>query len=88
MFRSVYVEWDVKGVTYAVVCCLINCFGVLAFMFALRGGNDVGYISSLSSVSPIVTLMLSALLLGEQPTIRSMIGIAMVTIGVFIASWR
>jgi transporter family protein len=80
--------WNTKGVAYSIVQCFFNIIGAIAFMFALRGGNDVGAITSLISISPIITLMLSSLFLGEQPELKSMIGIFIVVIGVTIAAWK
>jgi len=79
-------NWDRVGIAWTTAAILLNVLGGLAFMYALQLKNDVGVVASLSSASPIITLMLSALFLGEQPTMKSVIGIGFVLFGVLLAS--
>jgi uncharacterized membrane protein len=58
------------------------------FGYALRAGNDAGVVTSLSSLSPIVTMMLSFLLLGERPSVASAVGCALVLVGVALISFK
>lgn len=80
--------WDTKDVIISIAAIIINVVTSIAFMYVLRGGNDVGMMSSLVSASPVITLMLSTLFLGEQPTFRSATGVALVLIGVTITAWK
>lgn len=80
--------WDKVGLFWTLIATLVNTVGTIVFMFALRQQNDAGFVSSLAGASPIITLMLSALFLGERPDIKQAIGVAFVLAGVVIASGR
>lgn len=79
-------DWDARGMLWSIAAVCLNIVGSIAFMYALQIRNDVGLVSALGSASPIITLMLSALFLGEQPSLKSVIGIGLVLIGVMLAS--
>lgn len=81
-------QWATSGILWVVAATLINVVGTLAFLFALRQGNDAGFISSLAGASPIITVMLSALFLGETPGAKQAVGIALVLLGVIVASGK
>lgn len=81
-------EWSWKGVAWTVVATAVASFGGIMFGFALRAGNDAGVVTSLSSLSPIITMMLSFLLLGERPSLTSAVGCALVLAGVAIITLR
>lgn len=81
-------EWSWKGVAWTVTGTIVASFGGIMFGFALRSGNDAGVVTSLSSVSPVITLMLSFLLLGERPSLTSAVGCALVLAGVALISFR
>ena len=78
--------WDAKGIIVTAIAIAINCVASLAFMYALQLRNDVGVVGAMVSASPVITLMLSALFLGEAPSLRSVVGIGMVLVGVLLAS--
>ncbi len=80
--------WDARAVMWTLLATVINTAGTIAFLFAVRQHNDVGFVSSLAGASPIVTLLLSVMLLGERLDARQAIGIAIVLLGVVIASGR
>lgn len=80
--------FDPKGVAWAVVGTIIASLAGISFGFALRSGNDAGVVTALSSLSPIVTMMLSFALLGERPSLASAVGCALVLAGVAIISLR
>ncbi len=77
-----------KGVGIAVSATVVASFGGVMFGFALRSGNDAGVVSALSSLSPIITMMLSFFLLGERPSFLSALGCALVLAGVALISYR
>ena len=81
-------EWPRVGVAWSVAATLVGSFGGIMFGFALRAGNDAGVVTSLSSLSPIVTMFLSFLLLGERPSLASAVGCALVLLGVTLISFR
>lgn len=81
-------EWSWRGVVWTVIATLVASFGGIMFGFALRAGNDAGVVTSLSSLSPILTMFLSFLLLGERPSFTSAVGCGLVLAGVAIISMK
>lgn len=81
-------SWDPTGIFWCIACSAIATLGAVILMYALRSGHDTGVVAAMGSVSPIVTVMLAALFLGEQPNIRQGFGILLVLIGVIVASGR
>ncbi len=80
--------WNISGVIWCLICSLLATLGAVILMYALRTGHDTGVVAALGSVSPIVTVMLAALFLGEQPNLKQAVGIFLVLVGVIIASGR
>lgn len=82
------ISWSWSSTLWTIACCIIVNVSNILFMFALRSGHDTGVVSALASASPVVTIMLAFLFLGEQPDWRQALGILLVLIGVIIASGR
>jgi uncharacterized membrane protein len=80
--------WNKTGIAWSAASICLSIVASVAFMYALQQRNDAGIVGGLVSASPVVTLMLSALFLGEQPTLRSVVGVGMVLVGVCIASGK
>jgi uncharacterized membrane protein len=76
------IDW--RGVVWAVVGTTVASFGGIMFGYALKAGNDAGVGTSLSAASPIITIMLSFLLLGERPTASSALGCLLVLLGIIV----
>lgn len=83
---QIYSIFSYKALFVTLLCCVIGNISNIIFMFALRNSTDTGTIASLASASPIITIMLAALFLGEQPDLKQSIGIFFVLIGVIVAS--
>jgi len=79
---------DMRGVFWAVVATALASFGGIMFGYALRSANDVGVMSTLVSLSPILTMMLSFALLGERPSSYSAVGCVLVLAGMALISVR
>jgi uncharacterized membrane protein len=73
---------------WALLATIVASCGSIAFGFALRSGNDAGMVTALSSASPVITIMLSFLILGERPSVQSAVGCALVLLGIFITVWK
>ena len=82
------VDIDRKGIIWAVIATAIASFGGIMFGYALKSGNDAGVVTSLSSLSPIITMFLSFAILGERPSASSACGCALVLAGVALISFR
>lgn len=73
-----------RGVFWAIVATAVASAGGITFGYALRSGNDAGVMSAMSAASPVITIMLSFVLLGERPSWSSGVGCLFVLVGVFI----
>ena len=80
-------NWSRAGIVWTLAATLVHIVAAFFFNNVLRSGNDVGIVSALSSASPVITLMLSFMILNEQPSLSGMIGMALVLIGIVIMSF-
>lgn len=76
------------GTFWMVLATIVGIFGNILFGYALRASSEVGVTTTLASSSPIITMMLAFLFIGERPTIQSAIGCAVVILGIIIISMR
>lgn len=62
-------------------------FGIIAsqlIFYKLAHAYDIHKVTALTFVSPVFTVILAAVLLGENPTMSHIIGIILVVIGVML----
>lgn len=59
-------EYSSMGIGLIILCTVIHIIGAVAFGFLLKESNNVGVLSALVSLSPVVTVTLSMIFLGEQ----------------------
>jgi len=78
--------WCGSGITINILSLLFNAAAGLAFMKLIGLSNNVGLMSSLTSLNVIITLFLSAIFLHETVNTKSLIGITLMLLGAFIAS--
>lgn len=71
------------GIIFSTLAYICSICASLAFLFAIRQGN-VGTTSVLISASPVITIALAIVFLGEKLTTSKLIGIAFVMLGVII----
>jgi transporter family protein len=76
---------DSTGLLWAVITSITGLIAYAAFTFALRSGN-VGTTTILCSTYPILTLVLSALFLGEAITLPKLAGMFMVLGGMVLVA--
>lgn len=81
------IEWA-KGLPWVVAGTLLNVVCNMMFLWALRFGGSVGVVSLLAAASPVLSLSLAAALLGEVPTPRQALGVALILVGGFLVSRR
>jgi uncharacterized membrane protein len=79
--------WSTSGILWTLAATMVHVIAAFFFNNVLRSGNDAGVVSALSSASPVITLMLSFMILHEQPSITGMIGMAFVMLGICIMSF-
>ena len=78
------VGYDVKGVAYAIACLLSYVIAAVLFGYLLKGSSDVGMVSVMVAMNPIVTVLLSVSLLGEQFTLKKGVAAILMLLGLFL----
>jgi len=78
-------ELNVRGVLWQTVACVLTTTAVVAFSEASRT-VPVHLVVGLTSLYPVVTLVLSAVFLGEPVTLLRAAGILVITLGVVMVS--
>src|SRR5271165_113411 len=74
--------FNINGVIWAVLATLSATMAGLAFIYCIRGGNNVATLYSISMTSPIViTLILTSIFFGEQITMMKVIGMTLIIAG-------
>jgi uncharacterized membrane protein len=61
-------DYNLTGISFAVLCNLVHICGAIAMGYLFRGSPNAGVISAMVSMSPLITLSLSMALLGEHMT--------------------
>jgi len=62
-----------SGVFIAIVGTILYMIGSVLFNFLIKGSNDLGSITAMSSLSPIITVILSCMFLDEKLTISKIV---------------
>src|SRR5258706_8441615 len=76
-------QYDVKGVTYSIIASLVAQIGSLAFIYA-ADKQSIGSLTGMIGIYPIVTIILSIVLLGEQFSNQKLVGISLAIIGILL----
>jgi|ERR1019366_4190327 uncharacterized membrane protein len=71
------------GIIFSVLASVCSVVATLAFLFAIQNGN-VGTTSVLVAASPVITIALAVVFLGEKLTLSKLIGVAFVMFGVIV----
>ena len=79
-------DWSPTGIGLASTAVLMNTACSISFMYLIGTSNNVGMITSMTSLSMVVTMIASSMFLGEQITTRGVLGATLILLGVFIAS--
>ncbi len=69
------IEYDSRGVMYAVVCVFIYTGATVLFSFALKETKSPGAVAALVSLSPIITISLAFFFLDEKFTVTKAIAL-------------
>lgn len=75
------------GVWYAIIGTLIYMAGGMCFNFLIKGSNNLGAISAMTSLSPVITLFLSFLFLGEKITVFKMIAFVLAMMSAILINY-
>jgi len=61
-------SYAATGIGFAVLCNLVHIIGAITIGYLFRGSPNAGVISAMASMSPLITLSLSMMFLGEHLT--------------------
>jgi uncharacterized membrane protein len=83
---SVPINWGVDGPTLAAATQILNSIGALTLVYAFRYGKAIVVSPLTNAGAPLITAVLSILLLGTAPTATKLAGIALALVAaVFLA---
>jgi uncharacterized membrane protein len=77
-----------SGLFWIVIATVAGMIGNVLFCYALRSSSEPGVATVLASASPIVTLMLTFVFMGERPSLQTAMGCALVLLGIILVSSR
>lgn len=78
-----HLEWSPQGFGWSAAAGFVNFFGFLAFFAAIEKGK-VSTIIAMSSLYPVITILLSILFLHEKISSREGLGIACALLAGFL----
>jgi transporter family protein len=78
-----HIEWSPQGFGWSAAAGFVNFVGFLAFFAAVEKGK-VSTVIAMSSLYPVVTILLSILLLDEKISSREGLGIACALLAGFL----
>lgn len=76
-----------RGVLASMAYGICGIGGSFLFLLALKAGGDNSVIVPFTALYPLVTLILSVLLLGERPSPIHLLGAAFAVVAVVLLSW-
>lgn len=71
--RQGHTSYPTSALVYTVICVFTSIAAGLAYGFALQKSDSPGVIAALASLSPVVTMGLSILFLGEKLSVTKLI---------------
>ena len=82
-------QWSLQGFGWTVGQSALSCISGVTFMFMIRPGSNIGIASAATSTCVTVsTLLMTSLFLGETLCLRSVTGVILMLVGLFIAIAR
>ncbi len=69
-------QFHPKGFTFAILTGVAGVLGTLFFLFAVNKGK-VSVVAAMTALYPLVTIMLASIFLGETPSFKQGIGMAL-----------
>jgi drug/metabolite transporter (DMT)-like permease len=83
---SVPINWGADGPYLAAAIQILNSIGALTLVYAFRYGKAIVVSPLTNAGAPLITAVLSILLLGTTPTTTKVVGIALALVAaVFLA---
>ena len=79
-------QGDVRGILFAVLVGVCGTVASLVFFIAL-GKGEVANVVSVTSIYPLITIVLSSLFLKEAITLPQMLGVLLAIIAVILSAY-
>lgn len=77
--------WDYSGIGFTILGAAFMCIGTVTYFFLLQKGN-VGEITAMAALYPVLTLTLAFIFLDENFSFRKMLGIMFAIISILLLS--
>jgi drug/metabolite transporter (DMT)-like permease len=84
--RRFRMEKSVSGITYGLIVGVLSGLGQLALFGAYHGSANTSVVTVLTSLYPIVTVVLAVILLGERLTKLQLTGLGFAVVALVIFS--
>lgn len=84
-FFGIKADTNPKGIFFAILTGVVGVIATLLFMYAISKGK-ASVVVTMTALYPIVTLVLSALILKETITLKQGIGILFALVGIILMS--
>lgn len=81
--KNIAINWNFKGLLFIIFVIITGIFASIFYNTALTKGS-VSIVTTLTSLYPIVTIILSLIFLNEQITITQIIGFVLVFSGAIL----
>lgn len=85
--RRFRMEWSPKGITYGLIVGVLSGLGQLALFAAYRGSANTSVVTVISSLYPLVTVILAVIFLRERLTRTQLAGLGFAMIAFVIFSF-
>jgi len=85
--RGFRLQSEPWGVFYAIAYGVTGLGGAYLFLMAMERGAKASVLVPFTALYPVMTLLLSALLLRERPTAINLVGVAFAIVAVILLSW-
>lgn len=80
--------WDRAGLAWGIICFIVYIVGAVIFGVLLKESTNPGVLTTLSSLWPIVTMILTVTFLGETLTLNKLIAAALMVSGFALFNWK
>lgn len=81
--RSVPMEWSTAGIVWTAIACVLTTAAQTAFLYAIQR-VQVHLVMGFTAFYPVLTFALCWAFLGEDVTVRKLIGIVTIVIGAIL----
>lgn len=76
--------YSTPGIWYGVICLVTYIFSAMLFSFLLKSTDQPGMMSTLISMNPVITSLLSFIFLGETFSFKKIIATIIMLVGFYL----